>query len=231
MKHLSRVTLCFVALIAMLVGCATVDVYAVPRLPEQELAWKNLTVDGKKTAVYCMYRDSGGIMWTGTNSGLYFYDGVTVHPVAQDVWAGTQIYSIVEHDGRLYLGANHGLLVYDYQTGLVTPYEAPLPKEIRSMLLIDGNLWIGSLYGIFRLGIADGSVDDYSSGLPHKSVYSLHLLIEADAVKFESVITNLLSNACKYSDDGATISCGISTDGSSVEITVSDDGVGISDID
>ena len=173
MKHLSRVTLCFVALIAMLVGCATVDVYAVPRLPEQELAWKNLTVDGKKTAVYCMYRDSGGIMWTGTNSGLYFYDGVTVHPVAQDVWAGTQIYSIVEHDGRLYLGANHGLLVYDYQTGLVTPYEAALPKEIRSMLLIDGNLWIGSLYGIFRLGIADGSVDDYSSGLPHKSVYSL----------------------------------------------------------
>ena len=173
MKHLSRVTVCFAALIVMLMGCATVDVYAVPRLPEQELAWKNLTVDGKKTAVYCMYRDSGGIMWTGTNSGLYFYDGVTVHPVAQDLWAGTQIYSIVEHDGRLYLGANHGLLVYDYQSGLVTPYEAALPKEIRSMLLIDGNLWIGSLYGIFRLGIADGSVDDYSSGLPHKSVYSL----------------------------------------------------------
>ena len=34
------------------------------------------------------------------------------------------------------------------------------------------------------------------------------LLIEADAVKFESVVTNLLSNACKYSDEGATISLG-----------------------
>ncbi|MDE6165542.1 MAG: response regulator, partial [Muribaculaceae bacterium] len=57
------------------------------------------------------------------------------------------------------------------------------------------------------------------------------LFIEADAVKFESAITNLLSNACKYSDDGATISCGISANGSEVEITVSDDGVGIADID
>ena len=52
------------------------------------------------------------------------------------------------------------------------------------------------------------------------------ILIEADAVKFESVITNLLSNACKYSDEGATISLGISTRNNNVEIIVSDDGVG-----
>lgn len=57
------------------------------------------------------------------------------------------------------------------------------------------------------------------------------LLIEADAVKFESVITNLLSNACKYSDDGSTISLGISVSGNKVEIVVSDDGVGIAEID
>ena len=57
------------------------------------------------------------------------------------------------------------------------------------------------------------------------------LLIEADAVKFESVITNLLSNACKYSDDGSTISLGISVSGGEIEIAVSDDGVGIADID
>ena len=60
---------------------------------------------------------------------------------------------------------------------------------------------------------------------------SPRIQIEADAVKLESVITNLLSNACKYSEDGSTISCGISEDGGKVEIVVSDDGVGISDID
>lgn len=58
-----------------------------------------------------------------------------------------------------------------------------------------------------------------------------HLLIEADAVKFESIITNLLSNACKYSEKGATISCGISKQGGLAEIVISDDGVGISEID
>ncbi|MCM1401513.1 MAG: ATP-binding protein [Bacteroides sp.] len=57
------------------------------------------------------------------------------------------------------------------------------------------------------------------------------LFIEADAVKFESVITNLLSNACKYSEDGATISCGVSRRDSTVEIVVSDDGIGIAESD
>lgn len=50
-------------------------------------------------------------------------------------------------------------------------------------------------------------------------------------MKFESVMTNLLSNACKYSDDGATISCGVSRIGDNVEIVVSDDGLGIEEAD
>lgn len=57
------------------------------------------------------------------------------------------------------------------------------------------------------------------------------LTIEADAVKFESIITNLLSNACKYSDDGSTISLGIAVVDNRAEIVVSDDGVGIKEAD
>lgn len=57
------------------------------------------------------------------------------------------------------------------------------------------------------------------------------LVIEADAVKLESILTNLLSNACKYSTDGSTISCGVARRDDQVEITVSDDGFGIADAD
>lgn len=146
---------------------------AVPQLPEPELAWKNVTVDGKKTAVFCMLRDSHGIMWVGTNSGLYFYDGVTVHPVGKNELFGTQIYSIIEKDGLMYIGGNNGLLIYDYNTGGVNFSNAPLPKEIRCLLLYDNELWIGSLYGIFNLNLNNGSVTDLSAGLPHKSVYSM----------------------------------------------------------
>lgn len=71
--------------------------YAVPRLPEPGLVWKNVTVDGKKTAVYCIYRDSRGIMWIGTNRGLYFYDGVAVHPVCRNDLSGIQIHAMASH--------------------------------------------------------------------------------------------------------------------------------------
>lgn len=57
------------------------------------------------------------------------------------------------------------------------------------------------------------------------------LLAEIDAVKLESVMSNLLSNACKYSDDGATVSCGISVADGNIEIIVSDDGAGIPSAD
>lgn len=147
---------------------------AVPRLPESELTWKNVTVGGKKTAVFSICRDSRGIMWIGTNSGLYFYDGVTAHPVGHEDLSGIQIYSIIELEGRLYLGTNNGLLGFDYNNGVVgLEVSVALPKEIRSLLLYDNKLWVGSLYGLFRLDLNSGKVEDYSIGLPHKSVYSI----------------------------------------------------------
>lgn len=159
--------------VLMVVSGAMTEVRAMPQLPEPELAWKNVTVDGKKTAVFCMFRDSHGIMWAGTNSGLYFYDGVTTHPVGKNELFGSQIFSIVEKDGLLYVGSNNGLFLYDYKTGEVKSCDAPTPKEIRCLLLHDNHLWIGSLYGIHLLNLSDGKVTDYSAGLPNKSVYSL----------------------------------------------------------
>lgn len=150
-----------------------IELHAIPRLPEPELTWKNITVDGKKTAVFCMLQDSRGIMWLGTNSGLYFYDGVTVHAAGKEELSGTQIYSLIEHEGRLYIGGNNGLLSYDYESGTLAPGDDALPKEIRCMLLYGSELWVGSLYGLFRMDLHDGKVSDCSPGLPHKSVYSM----------------------------------------------------------
>ncbi len=111
-------------------------------------------------------------MWLGTNSGLYFYDGVATHPVGKNELFGNQIYSIVEMEDRLYIGSNNGLLIYDYLSGNVSQYETATPKEIRAMLLFD-DLWIGGLNGISRLNLKNKGIDDYSAGLPHKSVYSI----------------------------------------------------------
>ena len=50
-----------------------------------------------------------------------------------------------------------------------------------------------------------------------------------DVVKFESIMNNLMSNACKYTSGGDSIivSVAVSADGSSLEIKVSDTGQGI----
>lgn len=147
--------------------------HSMPQLPESDLSWKNVTVDSKKTAVFCLFRDSHGLMWLGTNSGLYFYDGVMTHPVGENTLFGTQIYSILEKNDKLYIGSNNGLLTYDFQVGTVSQYEVETPQEIRTMLLNDDELWIGGLNGISKLNLRDKNIHDYTDGLPHRSVYSL----------------------------------------------------------
>lgn len=149
------------------------EVFSAPQLPEPELSWKNVVVDGKKTAVFCIYRDSRGIMWLGTNSGLYFYDGIMTHPVGETEIFGTQVYSIIEKNNRLYIGSNNGLLTYDYATGEVNKCDIDSPMEIRSLLMVDEDIWIGGLNGICKFNLNSKSITDYTKGLPHKSVYSI----------------------------------------------------------
>lgn len=77
--------------------------------------------------------------------------------------------------------------------------------------------------------------ETFRAGNPHRT-FVFHssigqATVEADVVKLESVITNLLSNACKYSSEGATVSCGIQASVARVEITVADDGAGIAPAD
>ena len=51
--------------------------------------------------------------------------------------------------------------------------------------------------------------------------------LEADPVRLAQVVSNLLNNAAKYSDDHGEIRLGARIDASMLEITVADDGIGI----
>ena len=125
--------------------------YALLRLPDSDLVWKNIRVDGKKKIVFCIFKDSRGLVWLGTDSGLYFYDGVTARPVRGGAMQGVQIHSIVEKKQSLFIGSNNGLLVYHLDTGVMDSYSEFSPKEIRSMLLVGNTLWMGSLVSILLI--------------------------------------------------------------------------------
>lgn len=160
----------FIILIS-LVGL--IPALAAPQLPDSEPEWKNVAVDGRKTAVFCIYTDSRGLVWIGSNHGLDFYDGVSTVAVGSEQLSGSQIYAIVEHQGKLYLGTNNGLLTYEFSTGRIEELPQVALREIRALMLVDNALWIGSLNGLSILDTNTGLIDDKTAGLPHRSVYSL----------------------------------------------------------
>lgn len=142
-------------------------------LPETDLAWKNVALEGRANVSLSMLLDSKGMMWIGSNNGLSYYDGITTHPIKDAALAGAQIYAMAEYGGTIYLGTNNGLLKLDITRGTLSQFGKDTPKEIRAMQIIDGTIWVGSLYGVFSVSTKDGSISDYSEGLPHQSVYSL----------------------------------------------------------
>ncbi|MDE6109127.1 MAG: response regulator [Muribaculaceae bacterium] len=154
-------------------GPGAVCLLGAPQLPDTELTWKNVSVDGKKVAVFCILRDSRGLMWLGTNNGLFFYDGASTHAMGRRELAGSQVHALAEMDGKLYVGSNNGLRIYDYATGTFSDAGKYPPREIRALMPSHNELWIGSLNGLYTLDTGSDELRDVSHGLPHRSVYSI----------------------------------------------------------
>ncbi len=75
-------------------------------------------------------------------------------------------------------------------------------------------------------GAAAGKLAEHGQTLsittPDTPIYA-----EADAVRLEQVITNLLTNASKFSNEGGRVAVSVRANGMTGEITVKDDGIGI----
>ncbi|HEY9542720.1 hybrid sensor histidine kinase/response regulator transcription factor [Prevotella sp.] len=161
-----------IAIFMLLASSILQQTNGMTNLPVSDLAWKNISINGHSTTVYCLNLDSKGMMWAGTDNGLYFYDGMITHPINDKKLTGAKVYAIIEYKNILLLGTNNGLLSFNRDNGNIDIINRT-PKEIRSMLLLEHTLWIGSLYGVYSLDLANGNIHDLSIGLPHKSTYSL----------------------------------------------------------
>lgn len=153
------------------------------------LTWHNVDVDGRRSAVFCIYPDSRGIVWVGTSRGLYLYDGSTSRRVGGKALSGSQIYAIVEYADRLYIGTNHGLKVYDCGSGKTEEPVSGDVGEVRCMSRKDSHLFVGGLNGVYCMDLRSGEMKNISSGLPHSSVYSL--LIDSRGVIYAGTYAGL----------------------------------------
>lgn len=99
--------------------------------------------------VKCLYQDTEGFIWIGTNNGLARYDGSDVISYSGNLQEYSFLYEVTEStDGALLLATDKGLVILDKITGRV---EAIIEGISVSSLTKDpdGNIWAGGEDGLF----------------------------------------------------------------------------------
>ena len=111
--------------------------------------------------VHCGYQDSKGVLWFGTNEGVYRYaEGSFTNLSTVDGLSNNRVFSIMEDkDGVLWFGTENGLCKYDRKTFVHVPipwsdisspwiasvYPIVNPNQVTCMLQdTNGAIWIGT---------------------------------------------------------------------------------------
>lgn len=141
----------------------------------EHLLWKNISVGNMPMAVHAITRAENGLIWLGTDYGLFGYDGYKIYGYGPDNgFPGCQIYGVEARSGTLYLGTNNGLQILDTRSGTVRyPAADHNPSEIRAMISEKERLWIGALSGLYEYDLQTDELRKCNVVLPHDAVYAL----------------------------------------------------------
>ena len=140
----------------------------------------NILPSPEASTVYCFAQDNQGLIWLGTNKGLFSYDGYATHQhFAYGEKSNTSVHCILHiGDNHLFLGTDNGILKYNYRTDRYDEIEnTEFPANVRTMAKRDDSIWIGSLDGLFRYDMGTMQIENIGkekhSGLPHHTIYSI----------------------------------------------------------
>lgn len=139
----------------------------------------NITLTPEASVVSCFVQDPQGVIWIGSDKGLFSYDGYATHrhfdfeqPQNNRINCGVAL-----DDGRIYLGADNGVHIYNSLTDGYEPTDVQFPTDVRALLHTSAALWIGSLNGLYIYSLGSKTLQHYSPqntpGLCHETIYAL----------------------------------------------------------
>jgi len=142
-------------------------------------AFANISLSTEASVINCFLQDRQGLIWIGSDKGLFSYDGYTVQQhFTPGEQSNSHIYcGVIVDSAYLYFGTDNGLLVYNYLTDRYEKTKVTFPSDIRA-LAIDGNtLWLGTLNGLYAYDFDSQklkrfTVEEYKN-IPHETIYSI----------------------------------------------------------
>lgn len=135
--------------------------------------FSNISI-AEASTVCSIAQDEQGMVWLGTEGGLYSYDGYRTIPhntSANGTTIATRIHSMLVSHNIIYMGTERGLLVYDIRSGRYEQLLGQSPKDIRAVAMHEGRLWMGSATGLYSCSLAANDIRLENRQL--QNVYSL----------------------------------------------------------
>ncbi|MGM9791310.1 MAG: two-component regulator propeller domain-containing protein [Candidatus Cryptobacteroides sp.] len=123
--------------------------------------FKNIALPIDANLVNVIFQDNAGLIWFGTQRGLFSYNGYDLHEYTDpDFPNGNPVFAIVQYsDDSLCLGTDNGVRWFNLDDKTMgCPYqETDLSLAVRSLALYDGYLWIGTRdRGLERMYVSTG---------------------------------------------------------------------------
>lgn len=111
----------------------------------------NYIPDLEANSVRCFIQDSRGLMWIGTNNGLYSFDGYTTYSHSNDDIKTNYLINcvILTENDHLILGTSTGLLKFNIINNEFEPFLTEFKHDVRAIIQTANEIWIGSTDGLF----------------------------------------------------------------------------------
>ena len=133
----------------------------------------NVSIDDA-SVVCSIAQDEQGILWFGSDNGLYSYDGYRTIPHNTNT-DGTsinpRIHCIYFINNKLYMATERGLMLYDVKTGRYTAQPERAKGDTRAVTCYGGRLWFGGAQGLLSCNLQLDDIRVESKTL--HNVYSL----------------------------------------------------------